>query len=96
MFRMLITLGFFAAVTIVIVNIVYVIGRVRTRSIGAPNTAALEERVARLEHVIEGLTAENQRLVDGQRFFTQLLAERPVPSIAARAGSNQDGARTAR
>ena len=88
---MLISLGFFVAVGIVIVNLARIFTQARSRGIGAANTAALEERVARLEHVIEGLTAENQRLVDGQRFFTQLLAQRPAQSIAARAGSDQDG-----
>jgi hypothetical protein len=76
---MLVALGGVWAVAYTIVNVVQAFTRSRTRG-GDP---ALEERVARLEHTIEGLTVENQRLADGQRFFTQLLAERPVPAIAA-------------
>jgi hypothetical protein len=39
-------------------------------------SAALEERVARLEHAVETLTVDAGRLIDGQRFLSQLLAER--------------------
>ena len=56
---------------------------------GHGGDAALQERLARLESTVETLTAENQRLQEGHRFFTQLLAARQ-PAEAARlaAGSN--------
>lgn len=41
-----------------------------------PQVAQLEERVARLEHAVESLSVDSSRLVDGQRFLTQLLADR--------------------
>lgn len=41
-----------------------------------PQVAQLEERVARLEHTVETLSVDSSRLVDGQRFLTQLLADR--------------------
>lgn len=75
---MLVALGGVWALAYTIVNVVRAFTRPRTRG----GDAALEDRVARLEHTIEGLTVENQRLADGQRFFTQLLAERPVPALA--------------
>jgi hypothetical protein len=36
----------------------------------------LEERVARLEGSIEAMSSEMERLSEGQRFMTKLLAER--------------------
>lgn len=36
----------------------------------------LEERVARLEGSIEAMSSEMERLTEGQRFMTKLLAER--------------------
>jgi hypothetical protein len=36
----------------------------------------LEERVARLEGTIESMSSEVERLSEGQRFMTKLLAER--------------------
>ena len=37
----------------------------------------LEERVARLEGTVESMASEMERLGEGQRFMTKLLAERP-------------------
>ena len=45
----------------------------------------LEERIARLEGSIEAMSSEMERLGEGQRFMTKLLAERsPGAAPAAR------------
>lgn len=40
----------------------------------------LEERVARLETTMEGISSEMERLSEGQRFMTKLLADRSSAS----------------
>jgi hypothetical protein len=43
----------------------------------------LEERVARLEGSIEAMSSEMERLSEGQRFMTKLLAERSPSATQA-------------
>jgi hypothetical protein len=43
----------------------------------------LEERVARLEGSIEAMSSEMERLSEGQRFMTKLLAERSPSATPA-------------
>ena len=45
----------------------------------------LEERMARLEGTVESMSSEMERLAEGQRFMTKLLAERSAS--APREGS---------
>jgi hypothetical protein len=55
----------------------------RSRSATAgPDVAALEQRLARLESVVETIGVDSQRLTDGQRFLTQLLADRAASGAA--------------
>ena len=61
----------------------------------AAHDPATDERIARLEAAVESLTGEQQRLLDGHRFFTQLMANRPQPEHAALPASN-DSANRAR
>ena len=99
MLRDLVVLAVFVVASYTVITLFRIIVGARQRS-GAlgSNSAGLEDRVARLEHTIEGLAAENQRLVDGQRFFTQLLAQRPgVPAIAGpSAADGKDGSNSRR
>jgi len=48
----------------------------RSRDGHAINTAAIEERLARLEATVEGLSVETNRVVEGHRFLTQLMGDR--------------------
>ena len=43
----------------------------------------LEERIARLEGSIEAMSSEMERLGEGQRFMTKLLAERSPSATQA-------------
>jgi membrane protein implicated in regulation of membrane protease activity len=47
------------------------------RSDGSGQLTELTERVRRLEERTEEMASENERLLEGQRFMTKLLAERP-------------------
>lgn len=52
----------------------------------APHVSALEARLARMEQVLEAVGGEVERMGEGRRFVTRLLAERgagPVPEASA-------------
>lgn len=51
-----------------------------------PGEAARDERLARIESAIETMAVEIERISEGQRFVTKLLAERETPPAIA-AGS---------
>ena len=72
------SLGFVvAAASWTIVTVARLIAN-RHRGGSSQDVAAFEERIARLEHAVEALTVDSNRLIDGQRFMSQLLAERPA------------------
>jgi hypothetical protein len=58
---------------------------------GRNGDAAMEERLARLESTVETVAAENQRLQEGQRFFTQLLAARPPAEVGRLPAGSSNG-----
>lgn len=58
----------------------------RTRKASGADTSALEERISRLERTVEGLAVDTQRVTDGQRFLTQILADRQSGTEPARVG----------
>jgi hypothetical protein len=66
--------------------------RHRPDASGRRGDAALEQRLARIEHAVEAIAIEVERVSEGQRFTTKLLAERPpVPTAEpgyARAGGD--------
>ena len=80
-----------------VVLVARTVGRVAIawRSGKTVHDPATEERIARLESAVESLTGEQQRLLEGQRFFTQLMANRPQGEPAALPASN-DGVSRAR
>jgi hypothetical protein len=47
----------------------------------------LEERLSRMEQAIDGVAIEMERVGEGQRFVTQLLADAPARSLAAGTGA---------
>jgi hypothetical protein len=81
-FAMIVVLAFIVAAAYSVTTIVRLTAQWSLRRHGqGANTAALEERLARLEASIEGLGAETQRLTEGHRFFTQLLTNRPPSAL---------------
>lgn len=59
--------------------------RLDRRDAGAPPTLAkIEERLSRLEAGIDSIAVEVERISEGQRFTTRLLADRSPESVASR------------
>jgi hypothetical protein len=59
--------------------------RVASAAISTPSTtddslARLDERIARFEQAMDAIAVEVERIGEGQRFLTRLLAERPMPA----------------
>ena len=48
----------------------------RRKSLPEPTVARLEERVARIEEAMDAMATEVERVSDGQRFTSRLLADR--------------------
>ncbi len=45
------------------------------RGVPGPSSGALEERLNRIEHAVDAIAIEVERISEGQRFTTKLLAE---------------------
>jgi hypothetical protein len=60
----------------------------RAPSVSAPLPAALDERLARIEQVIEATAIEVERIGEGQRFVTRLLTESESVRILATAAGD--------
>src|SRR5687768_16893556 len=56
----------------------------RRDTASAPGLAKIEERLGRLEAGIDSIAVEIERISEGQRFTTKLLAERSSESAASR------------
>jgi hypothetical protein len=41
-----------------------------------------DERLARLEQAVESIAVEVERIGEGQRYLTRVLADRPLPNVA--------------
>ena len=52
---------------------------------GPQRQADLEERLDRIEQAVDTIAIEMERVGEGQRFVTKLLAERPSPKPLAEA-----------
>jgi len=74
--KVVVALGFFATLTYIVRMVLY-----RTQSFlhndrSAPGLVVGEDRMARLEQAVEAIALEVERISEGQRFTTKLLAER--------------------
>jgi hypothetical protein len=56
----------------------------RRDSASTPGLAKIEERLGRLEAGIDSIAVEVERISEGQRFTTRLLADRTAESAASR------------
>lgn len=52
--------------------------RAEERAMPVHVSGGADERFDRLEHVVESIAVEVERMAEGQRFVSKLLAERPV------------------
>ncbi|HEY5492857.1 MAG TPA: hypothetical protein VIK25_16825 [Gemmatimonadaceae bacterium] len=60
--------------------------RMAELSRGPAQNTAVEERLARIEQAVDAIAIEMERMGEGQRFVTKLLAERGAQLPAARIG----------
>jgi len=78
--EVLVPLAFFAMVAVLVLGLPMVRARIRERerhlSVSPPD-ALTAERLARIEAAVESIAVEVERISEGQRFTTKLLAERP-------------------
>jgi hypothetical protein len=58
--------------------------RLDRRETASPSLAKIEERLGRLEAGIDSIAIEVERISEGQRFTTKLLADRSGESAASR------------
>lgn len=88
--QVIVALGFCATVAITVTSI----ARVLTRRIDAGKQSRLgigpdvQERMSRIEQAVDAIAIEVERMSEGQRFTTRLLAERlgeRPPGVDARA-----------
>ena len=68
-------------------------GSDRAGGASAGQSAMLEERLTRIEQAVDAIAVEVERMGEGQRFVTKLLAERDAPALSAGIGaaSRNDG-----
>lgn len=60
-----------------IVTVARIVARWHREGHGSSESVtAHEERIARLEQAVEALTVDSGRLIEGQRYLSQLLTER--------------------
>ena len=75
---------FFASITVVAIALTRIFGRRSDRAALSPDRAVLPpevtDRLTRIEQAVDGIVLEVERVAEGQRFTTKLLAERGTPA----------------
>jgi hypothetical protein len=75
--------GFFFTVIVIVIGLPLVRAYVRQKErqpIVGPGDRERDERLARIETAVETMAVEIERISEGQRFVTRLLAEREKSS----------------
>ena len=87
----LVPIAFFAMIAIVSLGVPYIRGVNRRGDKAAAGTNLPNEvtaRLERMEHAIDAIAVEVERISEGQRFTTKLLSERESHSLPAESRSN--------
>ena len=90
--EVLVPIAFFAMITIVAVGVPYVRGMVKRwerEDAGTNVPSDVSARLERMEHAIDAISVEVERISEGQRFTTKLLADREAHALPA--NSRSDG-----
>jgi len=75
--KVIVALGFFATLTYIVRVITLGAVSYRRQNVAASQGLVVDEdRMARLEQAVEAIALEVERISEGQRFTTKLLAER--------------------
>jgi hypothetical protein len=75
--------GFFLTVIVIVIGLPLVRAytkRMERNPMSTPGERERDERLARMETAIESMAVEIERISEGQRFVTKLLAERERPA----------------
>ncbi len=75
--------GFFALVGVALVTAFRRFRRRRTRAVPANLLPESAQRLERVEHAVEAIAVEVERIGEGQRFVTRLLSESQAPLVGA-------------
>ena len=89
--QVLVPIAFFAMICIVSVGIPYVRGmnrRLEKEDAGSKLPNDVSARLERMEHAIDAIAVEVERISEGQRFTTKLLSDRESRSLPAESRSN--------
>lgn len=85
--EVLVPLGAFAMITTIVTSVLRYRERMRAadREVLNPGGADTSQRLERIEQAIEAMAVEVERISEGQRFVTKLLAERAqdAPGLGA-------------
>lgn len=71
--------GFFSTVIIVTIGVPLVRAYIRRKESEPRQLPLADARLARMETALESMAIEIERISEGQRFVTKLLAERDTP-----------------
>jgi hypothetical protein len=74
--EVVVAVTFFITASITIVSVVRMWISRAMKSGGSKSLATIEERMGRMEQAIDAIAVEVERISEGQRFTTRLLAER--------------------
>lgn len=66
------------AISMVAMAIARIVSSRRRKDLAEAGVARLEQRLERMEQAIDAMASEVERVAEGQRFTTRLLAERQV------------------
>ena len=69
-------IGVTISVSMIAMAVASIAGKRRRKELPDSSTARLEARLERMEQAIDAMATEVERVADGQRFTTRLLAER--------------------
>lgn len=83
--EVLVPIAFFFTVVALVLGIplVRTIARREERRSLAAGDPRTEDRLARIEAAVESIAIEVERISEGQRFTTKLLAERSAPPVSS-------------
>ena len=74
------------AVTLIVSVLRFLSSKRDSSSLGSGQLTQLDDRLARMEQAIDSMAIEVERISEGQRFTSRLLAERPAERLAERVG----------
>ena len=74
--KVIVALGFFATLTYIVRLVTFGTVSYRRQENASKGLVVDEDRMARLEQAVESIALEVERISEGQRFTTKLLAER--------------------